>query len=143
MTHPKIVSTANAQLTVNRTGTHNQTRVRLRLDIVLLHKLHQRLLARPDIRMEQDLVDDRLDLRVLQEDLEIVDLEVGDSDGFDESVCLEFLHFRPGSGDVAFGETGVVDQEEVEILQAELEIRWRWGEVSWHRMKRRQRDAVG
>lgn len=71
-----------------RTRTYDETRVGLCPDVVLGHELDERLLGRPDVRVEEDLVDDRLDLGILEEHLEVVNLKVGHSDRLDQPVGL-------------------------------------------------------
>lgn len=75
---------------------------------------------------------------MLEEDLEVVDGEVGDADGLGQAGLLDLLHLRPCRRDVAVAESRVVDEEQVDVLEPELQ-RGTAREISrqWKEQRRR------
>lgn len=62
------------------------------------------------------LVDDGLDIRMFQQDLQILDFKVGHPDGSDQALLFELFHLVPSPADVPIAQTGRVDEVQVDIV---------------------------
>ena len=128
-------------------GDGDQGGVSLGDNVVLGEKVEERLLGRNDVRMEEDLIDDGFDGRMVAELLEVVDREAGwlgvppattpttktsgpdettgpnslaHSDRLGLALFLDLLQFLPSPRDISLGDTRVVDQVQIDVIHPEL-----------------------
>lgn len=73
-----------------------------------------------EVRVQLDLVDGRDDGRRLDQLLQVLRVEVGDTDGLDPAVRVELLEGLVRVDVLAPGRQRPVDQIQVEVVQAEL-----------------------
>jgi hypothetical protein len=78
------------------------------------------LLGLLETGMDLDLVDDRLHPGLVDDAVEMLALEVRDSDGADAAIFLELHQYLPGIDEETFPGSGPVDEIQVEIVKPEL-----------------------
>jgi len=84
--------------------------------------------------VEQNLVDDRLDVGYRKQELKVLDGEavnqcmiimkalglLGDTDRLDLTLLVQLLHLLPRTRNITFGDIGVMDEVEIDVLDAKL-----------------------